>query len=209
MKKFRICVETGCTGNDFYDLFIEADSLQSAIKKGYVLHKKNRRGVALISESACYEITEPKAEMKKGEMLAKMLVIATNAHAGQYDKGGLPYILHPLKVMHYLHSDDEELQCIALGHDVIEDTSVTYKDLRDAGISERVIVAIRALTKLPGQTLDEYKEGVFDNPDAMKVKLSDLRHNTDIRRLKGVTEKDIARMAKYHQFFMEIQAKLG
>ena len=147
--------------------------------------------------------------MKKGEMLAKMLVIATNAHAGQFDKGGLPYILHPLKVMHYLHSDDEELQCIALGHDVIEDTSVTYKDLRDAGISERVIVAIRALTKLPGQTLDEYKEGVFDNPDAMKVKLSDLRHNTDIRRLKGVTEKDIARMAKYHQFFMEIQAKLG
>lgn len=147
--------------------------------------------------------------MKKGEMLAKMLVIATNAHAGQFDKGGLPYILHPLKVMHYLHTDDEELQCIALGHDVIEDTSVTYKDLRDDGITERVIVAIRALTKLPGQTLDEYKEGVFANPDAMKVKQSDLRHNTDIRRLKGVTEKDIARMAKYHQFYMEILAKLG
>lgn len=147
--------------------------------------------------------------MKKGEMLAKMLVIATNAHAGQFDKGGLPYILHPLKVMHYLHSDDEELQCIALGHDVIEDTPVTYKDLRDAGITERVIVAIRALTKLPGQTLDEYKEGVFANADAMKVKQSDLRHNTDIRRLKGVTEKDIARMAKYHQFYMEILARLG
>jgi hypothetical protein len=209
MKKFRICVETGCTGNDFYDLFIEADSLQSAIKKGYVLHKKNRRGVALISESACYEVTdEPKAEMKKGVMLAKMLVIATNAHAGQYDKGGLPYILHPLKVMHYLKSDDEELQCIALGHDVIEDTDITYKYLRDEGMSERVIAGIRGMTKVPGQTYEEYKEGVFANIDSMKAKKADLRHNSDIRRLKGVTDKDVARIAKYMKFYSEIEAKL-
>ena len=147
--------------------------------------------------------------MKKGELLAKMLVIATNAHAGQFDKGGLPYILHPLKVMHYLKTDDEELQCIGLGHDVIEDTSVTYKDLREAGMTDRIINGIRALTKLPGQTLEEYKEGVFANVDAMRVKLSDLRHNTDIRRLKGVTEKDLQRMAKYHVFFLEIELKLA
>jgi len=146
--------------------------------------------------------------MKKGEMLGKMLVLVTNAHAGQFDRGGSPYILHPLKVMHYLKSDDEELMVMALGHDVIEDTNVTYEDLRQAGISERAIKGIAALTKLPGQTLDEYKERVFANPDAMRVKLADLRHNTDIRRLKGVTEKDIARMAKYHTFFMEIQARL-
>ena len=146
--------------------------------------------------------------MKKGEILAKMLVIATNAHAGQFDKGGNPYILHPLKVMHYTKSLDEEIQCIALGHDVIEDTSVTYRDLRDAGISERVIAGIRALTKQPGQTYEEYKEGVFANPDAMIVKAADLRHNSDIRRLKGVTEKDIARIAKYMQFYSEIQARL-
>jgi (p)ppGpp synthase/HD superfamily hydrolase len=146
--------------------------------------------------------------MKKGHMLATMLVIVTNAHDGQFDKGGAPYILHPLKVMHYLKSDDEELMCMALGHDVIEDTSVTYKDLRDAGISERVIAGIRAVTKQPGQTLEEYKEGVFANEDAMRVKMSDLRHNSDIRRLKGVTEKDIARMAKYHTFYMEIKARL-
>jgi (p)ppGpp synthase/HD superfamily hydrolase len=147
--------------------------------------------------------------MRKGEMLAQMLHIATTAHHGQFDKGGTPYILHPLKVMHYLKSDDEELMCMALGHDVIEDTSVTYKDLREAGISERVITGIRSLTKQPGQTLDEYKEGVFANPDAMKVKMADLRHNTDIRRLKGVTEKDITRMAKYHTFYMELKAKLS
>lgn len=147
--------------------------------------------------------------MKKGEMLATMLVIATNGHAGQFDKGGNPYILHPLKVMHYTKSLDEEIQCMALGHDVIEDTKVTYKDLRDAGISERVISAIRALTKQPGQTLEEYKEGVFANRDAMIVKAADLRHNSDIRRLKGVTEKDVARIAKYMQFYSEIQAKLA
>jgi (p)ppGpp synthase/HD superfamily hydrolase len=143
--------------------------------------------------------------MKKGEMLAKMLVIATNAHNGQFDKGGAPYILHPLKVMHYLKTDDEELQCIALGHDVIEDTKVTYQDLRDAGISERVIAGIGALTKLPGQTLEEYKAGIFNNIDAVQVKLCDLRHNMDPRRLKGVTEKDLARGAKYQVFFMELQ----
>jgi (p)ppGpp synthase/HD superfamily hydrolase len=146
--------------------------------------------------------------MRKGEMLGKMLVLATNAHAGQFDRGGNPYILHPLKVMHYLKTDDEELMCMALGHDVVEDTSVTFKDLREAGMSERVIEGIRSLTKMPGQTYDEYKAVVFANRDAMRVKLADLRHNTDIRRLKGVTEKDIARMAKYHQFFVEIKARL-
>ena len=146
--------------------------------------------------------------MKRGEMLAKMLLIATNAHAGQFDRGGTPYILHPLKVMHYLKTDDEELQCIALGHDVIEDTDVTYRDLREAGISDRVINGIDALTKRPGETYEEYKDRVFANRDAMKVKLCDLRHNTDIRRLKGVREKDLERMAKYQRFYLEIQAKL-
>ena len=146
--------------------------------------------------------------MKKGEMLDRMLVLCTNAHHGQFDKGGRPYILHPLRVMSFLKTDDEELQCMALGHDVIEDTKTTYADLREAGISERVIEGIRALTKVPGETYAEYKERVFANPDAMQVKLCDLRHNSDIRRLKGVTEKDIARITKYHTFYLEIQARL-
>jgi len=146
--------------------------------------------------------------MKKGEMLDRMLVLCTNAHHGQFDKGGCPYILHPLRVMSFLKTDDEELQCIALGHDVIEDTKTTYKDLREAGISERVITGIRALTKVPGETYEEYKERVFASKDAMTVKACDLRHNSDIRRLKGVTEKDIARIAKYHAFYLEIQSKL-
>lgn len=154
------------------------------------------------------DIVTKEPEMKKGEMLDKMLVIATNAHAGQFDRGGKPYILHPLRVMSFLKTDDEELLVMALGHDVIEDTSVTYRDLEAAGMSARVIAGIRSLTKVPGETYDEYKLRIFANPDAMKVKMADLRHNTDIRRLKGVTEKDIARMAKYHTFYLELRARL-
>jgi len=146
--------------------------------------------------------------MKKGELLGNVLVLATNAHAGQFDRGGNPYILHPLKVMHYLKTDDEELQCIALLHDVIEDTKTTWQDLFDAGCTTRVVAGVRSLTKMPGQSYEEYKQAVFDNKDAMLVKTCDLRHNTDIRRLKGITEKDIARNAKYNQFYMEIQARL-
>jgi guanosine-3',5'-bis(diphosphate) 3'-pyrophosphohydrolase len=147
--------------------------------------------------------------MRKGELLGKVLVLATNAHAGQFDRGGNPYILHPIKVMHYLKTDDEELQCIALLHDVIEDTKTTWQDLQDIGCTARVISGVRVLTKMPGQTYDEYKKEVFANLDAMKVKACDLRHNTDIRRLKGVTQKDIDRMAKYNQFYLEIQSRLN
>jgi (p)ppGpp synthase/HD superfamily hydrolase len=147
--------------------------------------------------------------MKKGELLGKVLVLATNAHAGQFDRGGNPYILHPIKVMHYLKTDDEELQCIALLHDVIEDTKTTWQDLEAIGCTARVISGVRVLTKMPGQTYDEYKNEVFANLDAMRVKSCDLRHNTDIRRLKGVTQKDIDRIAKYNQFYLEIQSRLN
>lgn len=147
--------------------------------------------------------------MKKGQMLNTMLYLAVNGHNGQYDRGGNPYILHPLKVMHYLKTTDEELQCIAVGHDLIEDTKATYAELIAVGISNRVIVGIKALTKLPGETYQEYKERVFANEDAMRVKLCDLRHNTDIRRLKGATQKDIERTAKYHEFYCEILARLN
>ena len=147
--------------------------------------------------------------MKKGELLDKVLLMAITAHHGQFDRGGNPYILHPLKVMHYLKSDDEELMCIALLHDVIEDTKTTWLELKEIGCTDRILKALFHLTKMPGQTYDEYKEGVFSNVDSMKVKKADLRHNTDIRRLKGVTEKDIARMAKYHQFYIEIESRLN
>lgn len=138
-----------------------------------------------------------------GELLSKMLLLATNSHHGQFDKSGKPYILHPLAVMQLLKTDDEELQCIALGHDLIEDTSVSYDELVTT-FGSRVADGIQALSKLKGETFDSYKARVFANVDATKVKIADLTHNSDIRRLKGITEKDINRMAKYHKFYIEL-----
>ena len=147
----------------------------------------------------------------KGKQLSRMLVIATQRHEGQFDKGGVPYILHPLKVMHYVRSDDE-VQCIALGHDLVEDTFPNVAEgvafLRYHGFSERVIAGIVALTKVPGESFEAYKERVKANPDAVQVKMADLRHNSDIRRLKGVREKDIARIVKYHQFYLELKTTI-
>jgi len=144
-----------------------------------------------------------------GIMLCKMIQLATQRHAGQFDKGGRPYILHPLTVMHRLRTDDEELQCIAVGHDLIEDTITTSGELRELEFSERVIAGIRDLTKFDSQSAEEYRSAVKSNPDAIRVKMEDLRHNSDIRRLKGVTPKDVARMVRYHEFYTELKTALA
>src|SRR5690606_31950040 len=100
---------------------------------------------------------------------------------------------------------DEELLCIALGHDLVEDCdNITYQYLRDKGMTERIIDGIRCLTKVPGETYEEYKTKVKSNPDSIKVKMCDLRHNTDIRRLRGVSDKDIKRMERYFHFYLEL-----
>lgn len=139
-------------------------------------------------------------------MLSKMISLATERHAGQFDKGGRPYILHVLTVMHRLRTDDEELQCIAVGHDLVEDTSTTLAELQAMGFSERVVRGIDTLTKPFVYGEAEYRATVKASHDAIRVKMEDLRHNSDIRRLKGVTEKDIARMVRYHEFYLELEA---
>lgn len=144
---------------------------------------------------------------KPGRLLSKMLEIAAVAHSGQFDKGGQPYILHPLKVMHYTKSEDEEIQCIAIGHDLFEDTTITAFDLMNAGMTPRIINGIGALTRQDWMTAAEYRKQVLDNPDAIIVKLADLRHNSDIRRLKGITPKDQERMVRYHAFYLELKEK--
>ena len=60
------------------------------------------------------------------------------------------------------------------------------------------------MTKVPGESYEEYKDKVKGNPDAVLVKMSDLNHNTQITRLKGVTPKDMARMEKYFHFYLEL-----
>lgn len=141
--------------------------------------------------------------------LAKAIALAADRHKDQFDKGGKPYILHVLKVLHYTKSEDLEVLQIAVLHDIVEDTDITYADLREMGFSERVIAGIKALTKVKGQTHDEYLAGILANRDAIVVKMADLRHNSDIRRLKGVTEKDIKRIAKYHNMWLVLKDALA
>lgn len=149
----------------------------------------------------------------KGEILNAALVFATNAHAGQFDKSGMPYILHPLKVMHYLNTDNEILNAAALLHDVIEDCNVSYNDIYklfafDFEAGNRIVNILKCLTKQNGETKEQYKEKVFSSIDSMLIKKADLTHNSDIRRLKGITEKDIKRTIEYHTFYTEIETKL-
>jgi (p)ppGpp synthase/HD superfamily hydrolase len=143
------------------------------------------------------------------KLLSDMLAFSAAAHNGQFDKGGMPYILHPLKVMYKLKTDDIELMCIALGHDLVEDCGVTYQDLIKLGCTLRIIDGIRALTKVPGETYEEYKAKVKANFDAVLVKMQDLRHNMDLRRLKGITAKDMQRAARYMEFYKELEEVLN
>ncbi|MBL5841139.1 hypothetical protein I4U30_23020 [Enterobacter asburiae] len=136
--------------------------------------------------------------------LALAIKIAAEGHLNQKDKGGNPYILHPLKVMHYLKSDDFQLMAIAALHDVLEDTDVTAADLVLLGFSNRVKDAVVLLTKRDGQTPDEYFQGIASNYDAIRVKLADLRHNSDVRRLKGLGDKDLLRIRKYHDMYLRL-----
>lgn len=140
----------------------------------------------------------------KRRQLARMLAVATQAHANQFDRAGLPYILHPIKVMQLLKTDDEELQCIALGHDLIEDTGMTPLDLEDLGFSKRVVEGIWALTRSPNQLQSLYQLQVMANPDAVRVKLCDLQHNMDLTRLTKMTDRDVERTAEYARFYRDL-----
>lgn len=142
--------------------------------------------------------------LSPAQELALSIKIAAEGHLNQKDKGGNPYILHPLKVMHYLKSDDFQLMAIAALHDVLEDTDVTAADLVLLGFSNRVKDAVVLLTKTPNQTPEEYFQGIASNYDAVRVKLADLRHNSDVRRLKGLGDKDLLRIRKYHDMYLRL-----
>lgn len=139
-------------------------------------------------------------------MIEKMLMIIASMHDGQVDKAGAPYVLHPIKVMSLLmHKKDEELMLIALGHDLIEDTLVTEEYLREEGFSKRVIDGIVALTKVEGETYEEYKAKVMANDDAVEVKWCDLEHNVDTSRFnRPLTDKENERTMRYYDFMREL-----
>ena len=114
--------------------------------------------------------------------LEKALQIASKAHEGQRDKGGRPYILHPIRVMMSLENEDEETQIVAVLHDVVEDTQVTGEDLKAEGFSEDVLLALLLLTRAQVQSYAAYVITIKTNKIATKVKLADLKDNSRIDR---------------------------
>ena len=128
-------------------------------------------------------------------MLATAIEIATKAHAYELDKGNSPYIMHPLRVMLACVSQEDRI-CAVL-HDVIEDTDLTFDDLRRAGFSDEVIGVIDALSKREEEMYDEYIARVLDNPAACRIKLADLCDNTNLNRIPKPSKKDIRRVEKY------------
>jgi (p)ppGpp synthase/HD superfamily hydrolase len=139
--------------------------------------------------------------------LAIAISIAAKAFEGKTDKSGKPYILHCLRVMAGVDQKDEELMQIAILHDVPEDTKgntneIGITELYALGFSKRVCQAVSLLTHDPVIPYDDYIKALYWNEDARKVKLSDLKDNSDITRLKGLRQKDLERIEKYHRSFI-------
>lgn len=129
--------------------------------------------------------------------LERAIEIAAAAHAGQADKAGQPYILHPLRVMLRVSSEHERMAAVL--HDVVEDTPVTLQLLAESGFPSEVIAAIDALTKRPGETRLQAAARAASNPIARVVKLADNAENMDLSRIANPTEKDFARLEEYKQ----------
>lgn len=137
-------------------------------------------------------------------MLEKAIKIAVEAHAGQVDKVGQPYILHPLRCMLKVETDVQRI-CAVL-HDVVEDTDWTIEALQAEGFSVEVLETIDRLSRRENESYDVFIGRVAENKNAIAVKISDLEDNLNVTRLTSVTEKDRSRLDKYIRVWRELKA---
>ena len=140
-------------------------------------------------------------------MLGRAIEFAVEAHKGQVDKAGKPYILHPLRVM-LSGKTEEEMICGVL-HDVIEDTPVSIDMLRKEGFSENVLRALDCVSRREGENYGEFITRTFDSELAMKVKRNDLHDNMNRDRIVTFTEADERRWEKYEKALRRINERLG
>lgn len=124
------------------------------------------------------------------------ICIAVKVHAGQKDKAGQPYILHPLRVMFAFRSERERI--VAVLHDAMEDGDYSLEDLRNDNFPEDIIEAIDCLTKRENESYEEFIVRVSKNRLASRIKIADLRDNLDLTRLEWLEDKDLDRVSKYH-----------
>jgi len=135
--------------------------------------------------------------------LNRAVEIATLAHAGQTDKGGAPYIEHPLRVM--AHCTGTDAKIVAVLHDVVEDCPEwSFERLRAEGFSEAVLAGLDSVTKRGGEDYDAFVERAGRNALGREVKLADLADNSDISRLPAVSEQDLARLEKYRRAIVRL-----
>lgn len=131
------------------------------------------------------------------ELTKKAMKISFEAHKNQVDKNGMPYIYHPAHLAEQM--TDENTICVALLHDVVEDTDITFEDLAKEGFPDEIIAALKLMTHDKSVPYMDYVKQIATNPIASAVKLADLRHNSDLTRLDVVDEKALARAEKYKQ----------
>lgn len=129
--------------------------------------------------------------------LENAITLAVQQHAEQVDKGGQPYILHPLRVMLQLQQPDQQI--VAVLHDILEDTHTTAQDLQNLGFQTHIIQAIQALTKLPHETRVQAAMRTAQNPLACAVKIADVQDNMNLTRIPNPTARDLARLEEYRQ----------
>ena len=129
--------------------------------------------------------------------LEDAISIAAEAHRGQRDKAGAPYLLHPLRLM--LRMDSEAAMAAAVLHDVVEDSGCTLERLRERGFSEEVVEAVACLTHRDGESYEEFVERLKANPLARRVKIADLEDNMNMLRIGQLGPKDLRRLEKYHR----------
>ena len=129
--------------------------------------------------------------------LEKAIQIAAIEHAGQVDKAGAPYILHPLRVMMKMDSDTERI--VAVLHDAIDDSPLTLGCLLSHGFSMDVVQALGALTRSPNESKMDSAKRLKGNPIALKVKLADIQDNMQLSRLVYITQKDLDRQKLYKE----------
>ena len=129
------------------------------------------------------------------DILGKAIAIAVESHTGQIDKKGDPYILHPLRMM--FKADTMEEKIIAILHDVIEKTEKDFEFLRNAGISDKVILAVDALSRRSGESYDKYIDRVAQNKLAKTIKILDLKDNIYSLNIDKQKQNNSVQYVKY------------
>ena len=137
--------------------------------------------------------------------LERAITIAATAHAGQIDKAGAPYILHPLRVMLRVTTNAERI--VAVLHDVVEDCEGwSFDRLLGEGYAPEIIAGLKSVTKVEGEAYEDFVKRAAANPIGRRVKMADLTDNSDLSRISAPTAKDHERIARYQKAIAYIQS---